>query len=87
MPGNFITTLPVTFKYTVDGSDPSATAGIAYSGPITLQHGCTVKAIALLADVSLVSAVASSTFTVTYPNPTGSGFLTFDQSTSAFTWQ
>ena len=87
MPGNFITTLPVTFRYTVDGSDPSVTAGIAYSGPITLQHGCTVKAVALLADVSLVSAIASSTFTVTYPNPTGSGFLTFDQSTSAFTWQ
>lgn len=87
MPGNFITTLPVTFRYTVDGSDPSATAGTAYSGPITLQHGCTVKAVALLADVSLVSAIASSTFTVTYPNPTGSGFLTFDQSTSAFTWQ
>lgn len=86
MPGNFITTLPVTFRYTVDGSDPSATVGTLYNGPITLQHSCVVKAITLIADIG-ISAIASNTFTVTYPDPAGSGFLTFDHVASTFTWQ
>ena len=90
LPGNYITTLPVVIMYTLDGSEPTASTGTVYSGPITLTAGCTVKLCAVAVDAAsgtqYVSAVASSTYTLTYPNPTSSGFLEFDQPTAGFTW-
>lgn len=53
----------VTFKYTVDGSDPrfSSTA-VVYSGAVTLANGVTMKAVGVKAG-SCDSDLASATYT------------------------
>ena len=53
------TTAGASMKYTIDGSTPSASNGIAYSGAITLSSTTTIKAIAYksgLADSDVVTA-------------------------------
>lgn len=50
-----------TIKYTIDGSNPSASVGTTYSGAITLNVSCTIKAVAI--KDGLVSSVASKTYT------------------------
>ncbi len=50
-------------RYTLDGSTPSETAGILYSGPFTIISATTVNAIAY-GDGMADSAVASATYTI-----------------------
>jgi len=40
------TTAGASIRYTIDGSTPSATAGILYAGPVTIGATTTLKAIA-----------------------------------------
>src|SRR5205085_4167390 len=42
------TTSGASIRYTIDGSSPSETAGILYSGPVTVSSTTTIKAIAYL---------------------------------------
>ena len=56
--------------YTIDGSTPTSES-TAYSEPIVLTDTATIRAIAILNDVS--STVASKTFTKTSPNGGDSG--------------
>ena len=51
-----------TIYYTTDGSDPDAT-DTEYTGPITINTGMTIKAIAIK-DGLTDSAVASETYTI-----------------------
>ncbi len=50
-------------KYTTDGSDPSSTNGITYSGPISLLMSGTVKAIAIKSGM-IDSDVSSAYFVI-----------------------
>ena len=56
--------------YTIDGSTPTAES-TAYSEPIVLTDTATIRAIAILNDIS--SSVSSKTFTKTDPNGGDSG--------------
>ena len=49
-----------TIKYTIDGSNPSASVGTTYSGAITLSDSCTIKAVAI--KDGLVSSVVSKAY-------------------------
>ena len=51
-----------TIKYTLDGSTPSASNGSTYSGAITLNSSCTIKAIAIKTGMT-DSSVVSKTYT------------------------
>ena len=53
-----------TIRYTIDGSDPTASTGLVYSTPFTISTTTTVKAIAVLGNE--ISAVASATYTRLY---------------------
>lgn len=57
-----------TIKYTIDGSNPSASVGTTYSGAITLSASCTIKAVAI--KDGLVSSVATKTYTAPVSIPT-----------------
>ena len=57
------TATPLTIRYTLDGTPPTATTGNVYSTPFTLTSNKTVKAIAIDA-LGGTSAVVSKTFTV-----------------------
>lgn len=67
------TTPNATIRYTTDGSTPSETAGIVYSGPIIVGATWTVKAIAYEAGWT-DSSVSSATFTQD-PVPTAIEFI------------
>jgi len=56
-----------TIRYTIDGSNPSRTAGLIYSGPFTVSQTRTVKAFAYRNDweSSSDSAVSSAVYTIT----------------------
>lgn len=56
-------TANATIRYTLDGSNPSATHGESYSNAITVSSSTTVKAIAFRADM-FDSPVASATYTI-----------------------
>ena len=56
--------------YTIDGSTPTAES-TSYSEPIVLTDTATIRAIAILNDIS--SSVSSKTFTKTDPNGGDSG--------------
>ena len=58
-------TAGATIRYTLDGSDPTATSD-AYSAPIAISATTTVKARAYKAEMN-PSAVASATYTLTEP--------------------
>jgi nucleoid-associated protein YgaU len=51
------------FRYTTDGTDPTATTGTVYAGPVHLASTVTLKALAVKKDWA-ASAVASATYTV-----------------------
>ena len=57
------TTKGATIKYTIDGSTPSRSNGITYTGPFTLSGNATVKAMAYL-DGQTDSVVNSQEITV-----------------------
>ena len=59
-----------SLHYTIDGSTPSAESP-EYSEPFTLTDTATIRAIAILNDIS--SSVSSKTFTKTDPNGGDSG--------------
>jgi hypothetical protein len=64
-----------SINYTTDGSTPSETAGVLYSGPITVSSTTTIKAIAYASGMA-DSAVISATFTFTngsWSNPLSTG--------------
>jgi len=50
-------------RYTIDGTDPSATTGAVYTGPVRLTTSATMKALAVKKDWA-ASAVASAAYTV-----------------------
>jgi uncharacterized repeat protein (TIGR02543 family) len=52
-----------TIRYTTDGTQPSATAGTVYSGPITISSYAVVQAIAYAPSFT-DSAVAATTYTI-----------------------
>lgn len=60
------TTTGATIRYTTDGTDPTATTGTVYSGPISVSSTTTIKAIAT-ASGSDPSSVASATYTINTP--------------------
>lgn len=51
-----------TIRYTLNGTNPSATSGTVYSGTITLSSACTIKAVAVKDGIA--SAVASAEYIV-----------------------
>lgn len=53
--------------FTMDGSDPSATNGGVYAGPLTVDHTMTIKAVAYDSENAAYSAIASKTFTKVEP--------------------
>jgi hypothetical protein len=57
-----------SFRYTTDGSTPSATVGTLYSGPVTISATATLNAIAYEAGFTN-SAVSSATYTIGNGNP------------------
>ncbi len=57
-----------SIRYTTDGSTPSATAGIVYTGPITLSSTTTLKAIAYRTGWTS-STVRTATYTITISGP------------------
>lgn len=61
-------TAGASIKYTIDGSTPSASNGIAYSGAITLSSTTTVKAIAYKSGLT-DSDVVTATYTKTGSTP------------------
>lgn len=63
------TTSNANIRYTIDGSIPTSTTGIVYSGAFTLNSSATINAIAYLAGM-LDSSVSSAVFTITAPQPT-----------------
>jgi len=58
------TTAGASIRYTIDGSNPSETAGTLYSGPIAVNATTTLKAIAYTSGVP-DSAIAVGVFTIT----------------------
>ena len=56
-----------TIRYTLDGSNPTATSGSVYESPIIISETKTVKAIAI--KDGLVTGVVSKTFTKSTGNP------------------
>jgi hypothetical protein len=84
------TTPGATIRFTLDGSNPTATTGTVYSGPIAVNSTTTVKAIAT-ASGFVDSPVSSATYTITQPAaaaPTfspGSGTYTTAQSVTLST--
>ncbi len=55
----------VTFRYTTDGSEPTETTGIAYTGPIRIQTTATIRIVAFSVG-KLPSLV--QTYTYLFPN-------------------
>ena len=46
------TTSGTTIRYTTDGSTPSETSGTVYTGPVTINSSCKLRAIAYAADMA-----------------------------------
>ena len=59
-------TTGATIRYTLDGTDPTATTGTVYTSPISVTSTTTIKAIAT-ADGMDPSSVASATYTIFEP--------------------
>ena len=57
----------VSIRYTLDGSTPSPTTGFLYTGPVLVNVGMTVKALAYQTGWTS-SAVASAAYTITNNN-------------------
>lgn len=54
--------------YTLDGTNPSSSNGTLYSGAITIDHSCTLKAIGIK-DGLTDSEIASATYTIKVNTP------------------
>ncbi|HEY0947330.1 MAG TPA: chitobiase/beta-hexosaminidase C-terminal domain-containing protein [Opitutaceae bacterium] len=52
-----------SIRYTIDGSTPTASAGILYAGPVPVSATTTLKAVAFKSGMT-TSAVASATYTI-----------------------
>ena len=61
------TTEGATIRYTTDGTDPTATTGTVYTGPISVSSTTTIKAIATATGHD-PSSVASATYEIFTPN-------------------
>lgn len=79
-PGNYASTQSVsittatsgaTIRYTTNGANPSPTSGTVYSSPITVSSTTTIRAIAYRSGLG-DSTIASGTYTIGSPPPTGS---------------
>lgn len=75
-------------RYTLDGTNPSATAGTEYSAPFTLYNNKTVKAIGIKSGLN-DSDIATESITVKLPNKSdmfnyGQSQITGDR--GAFAW-
>ena len=55
-----------TIRYTVDGTDPTATTGTVYTSPISVTSTTTIKAIATATGYD-PSSVATATYTINLP--------------------
>jgi hypothetical protein len=61
------TTAGASIRYTLDGTTtPSATVGILYTGPLTVNATATIKAIAFAAGVAS-STVSTAVYTINIP--------------------
>ena len=58
------TTEGAEIRYTTDGTDPSATHGTVYTGPVGVSSSATLKAVAMKEDLA-DSAVVGATYTIT----------------------
>ena len=58
----------VAITYTLDGSDPSLSGALTYSGPITITESCTLKAYAL--DSEMNEATAEGSYVIVVPATT-----------------
>ena len=61
-------TAGASIYYTLDGTDPSSTNGTLYSGAITIDHSCTLKAVGIK-DGLTNSEIASATYTIKVNTP------------------
>jgi hypothetical protein len=76
-----------SIRYTTDGSTPSATAGILYSGPVSISATTTLKAIAYKTGFNN-STVTSGLYTINIPPPAITSSLTATgQVGTAFSYQ
>lgn len=68
-----------TIRYTTNGTNPTATSGTVYSGPVSVATSLTLKAIAYKSGMS-DSSVATANYTIDTGtgNPTGTGSITRD---------
>ena len=81
-------TTDAVVRYTLDGTNPSATAGTEYSAPFTLYNNKTVKAIGIKSGL-LDSDIASYDIAIKLPNKSdmfnyGQSQITGDK--GAFAW-
>jgi hypothetical protein len=61
------TTVPGTIRYTIDGTTPTSTTGIVYSGPIAVNTNTTIRAIAV-SNNGAVSSVATFAYVINLPD-------------------
>ena len=61
-----------TFRYTLDGSSPSASVGMVYSGPITIGTSHTLKAVA----IDVAGNESTTQLTASYVIDRGAGVMT-----------
>ncbi|HVO37411.1 MAG TPA: chitobiase/beta-hexosaminidase C-terminal domain-containing protein, partial [Spirochaetia bacterium] len=69
-------------RYTVDSSEPTATSGTEYSGPVTVSATTTIRAIAIKKGMK-DSPVASATFTISAAAKEGVAPITDDEVAAA----
>jgi len=62
------TTAGASIRYTIDGSTPSSTIGIVYSGSVSVSNNLTLKAVAYKAGMA-DSTVASGAYTIQVATP------------------
>lgn len=62
----FSNTVGASINYTLDGSTPTSTHGMLYTGPLTLTASTTVNAVGFMSGLAN-SAVTSAVFNITLP--------------------
>ena len=72
-------------RYTLDGTNPSATAGTEYSAPFTLYNNTTVKAIGIKSGMN-DSDIATESITVKLPNKSDMFNFTMNSFGDIATW-
>lgn len=66
-----------SIRYTTDGSDPSTTYGIAYTGPFTVADTSTIRAVAYKTGMT-TSQVRLGQYVINAPGPTNTKFAFVD---------